>query len=838
MAGCLNKWHALVFCLAQAIHTDTFAATAATFLLETSAPEGFDTLIEPQQLLADLYYGGRYIGAAQITADPTHIHFDQPELLLPHLPELLDRAAVLTAISKPLLKNSQYLCRTTRQKHCGYLLPEQVAVIYDESRYRLDLFFSADLLPQEAAITDPYLPASTSAFSIVQNLNGTWSGVESDRGGNSHSATLNGNTIVSFGEGALHARWSAATEQHNQIGALHWYRDYRGKAYSVGLLQPQGGWHYFGSQNTLYGLELRSSQLSRTDTKHRQGAPLEINMPVRGRVEIYRDKRLIHTEMLEAGNRLLNTSTLPHGAYEIEVRTFDEMGRALHRHIEFFTKDSLLPAPGEWSWNFHAGQPAHSFSNTQMLPKRYDDLLVQGSISRRLTSNLGLFAAASSTREQQLYELGTRWVGHYFEISPSLVTSDDGRSGHRIQALLKTPFATLSAIDTRLDNATIFNEPNSLQLLPSGYSQRSLAVQSGLFGGQLALRLRERDSSYHLLPGEQADRLESARKLTTLSFKRNIFKSAKWLGSATLSYSEADEHEYTGLEVEFRRRSKHWQHSANLHSERSNHSGREQRLALQTRWHDRDLWAAEFEQQLSAEKSTQTRYLESRSYLAGHFGYLNSTLGFNSDNTGKAFNYLGGFSTNLIATGNTLAWGGERTLESAVIIEIDGSDQQDFEVLVDGTRRGYAKGGKKSVINLPAFKSYDLSLRPLDNGFFDYREQSETFTLYPGNVNATTYQIEQQRLILGRLTDMGEGLPNTRLSIGGHSTTTDQYGVFQLEINTNQKSLLSQELTWDLCRAPINIQSAGENWLNIGTIEQSEASCQVEYTAEVIGAQR
>ncbi|WP_444891239.1 TcfC E-set like domain-containing protein [Microbulbifer sp. DLAB2-AA] len=837
MAGRLNQWHALAFCLAQAIHADSFATTAATFLLETSAPEGFDSLTEPQQLLVDLYYGGRQIGAAPITVDPTHIQFDEPEQLLPLLPKLLDRKTVIAALADPLPRNSQYLCRSSWQRKCGYLAPEQVAVIYDENRYRLDLFFSAKLLPQEAAISDPYLPASTSEFSIVQNLSGAWSGVESNLGENSHNATLNGNTIISFGESALHVQWSAATAQHNQISALHWSRDYRGRAYSIGLLQPQGGWHYFGNHSSLYGLEMRSSQLSRTDIKYRQGSPLEINMPVRGRVEIYRDQRLIHTEMLEAGNRLLNTSTLPHGSYEIEVRTFDEMGRSLHSHSEFFTKDSLLPAPGEWSWNFYAGQPANNYSNYQTLPERYQDVLAQGSIARRLSGNLGFFASAASTREQQLYEIGARWISGFFEVSPSIVTNKDGRSGHRVQALLKTPFATLSAIDARLDDAADFDQTKGLQLLPLGYSQRSLALQSNLLGGQLSLRLRERDSGYRLLPGEQVDKLDNASKLTSLSFKRNFLQSAKWLGSATFSHHKADGQQYTGLEIELRRRAKHWQHSANINSERSNHSDHEQRLLLESRWHDRDLWAAEFEQQITAEKSRHGRYLESSSHLAGHFGYLNSTLTFNNVNHSKAFNYLGGFRTNLIVAENTFAWGGERALESAVVIEIDGSDQQNFEVLVDGNRRGYAKGGDRSVINLPAFQSYDLSLRPLDNGFFDYREQSKTFTLYPGNVNSTTYQIEQQLLILGRLTDMGEGLPNTPLFIGEHSTTTDRYGVFQLSINTNKNNLLTQALTWDHCQAPINILSSGDSWLNLGSIEQSKANCHIETTARLTSAQ-
>ncbi|MFA0812652.1 TcfC E-set like domain-containing protein [Microbulbifer epialgicus] len=836
MAGRHPRGLALALCLAQVLKSDALAATAATFLLETSVPEGFDALLVSEHLVVDLYYGGKEIGAAQASVESNHIRFDSPESVLALLPVVKDPERVLTLLGTSQSKNTQYICHSARQVNCGYLLPEEFAVIYDEERFRLDLFFAPELLPQQAAIKDPYLPAASSDFSAVQNLSGTWSGVESDWGPSSYQATLNGNTIISFGESALHSRWSNATEQGSRLHTLHWSRDFRGQAYSVGLLQPQGGHNFFKTQEALYGLELRSSQRSRTDIKYQQGAPLEINMPVRGRIEVYWDKRLVHTELLEAGNRLLNTSTMPHGAYEVEIRTYDETGRALSQHTEFFAKDSLLPAPGEWFWSFQAGLPTLPY-NTGTLPEHYDEGLIQGSIARRLSTGTGLFASVAAAEKQQLAEVGLRWVGQYLEFSPSLVTTNEGRSGHRLQALLKTPFATISAMETKLSTKNQLPEDNSYRLLSGGYSQRSFSLQSGIMGGQLSLRYSERDQAQSLLPGGFTvdDTSDGARKLTTLEFRRNFFQNPSWIGNASLSHSDADGQQYTSIGIQFRLRSKHWQHTANLHSENSDSGTGGERLAFHTRWRDQGLWAPEFEQQLSVEQAPGVNYLESRTHLAGHMGYVNATVGFTHDDKGDAINYLGGFSTNLISTGQELAWGGERALESAVIVDIEGSDQQDFEVLVNGVRRGYAKGGNKSVINLPAFKSYVLSLRPLEQGFFDFRETNETVTLYPGNVSSASYQVLPQTLVLGRLMDEDEGIANIQVFIGDHNAITDQYGVFQLEVSGDQKTLASQEITWSNCRIPIKIQSVGESWLNLGTIEQSRALCQIEYTSEAKG---
>ncbi|WP_444892852.1 TcfC E-set like domain-containing protein [Microbulbifer sp. TRSA001] len=832
MAGRHLERLALALCLVQASCPDALAATAATFLLETSAPEGFDDLTEPQQLVVDLYYGGREIGAAQVTIDPRFVRFNSPSEVLELLPEVRDTERIISILERPQTRNSHHVCRSNRQIGCGYLMPSEFAVIYDEQLYRLDLFFSKELLPQQAAINDPYLPEASSDFSVVQNLSGSWSGVESDWGPDSYSAALNGNTIVSFGESALHSQWSVASEQDSRIHNLYWSRDFRGQAYSAGLLQPQGGFGYFRPQEAIYGVELRTSQRTRTDISYQQGAPVEINMPVRGRVEVYRDERLIHTELLEAGNRLLNTSTLPHGAYDIEVRTYDEAGRVLSRHIEFFAKDSLLPAPGEWFWSLQAGLPTRSFWG-DTLPDHYEEGIVTASVARRLTTGLGLFVSGAATEEQQLLEIGGRWIGEGVEVSPSLVTSGDGRSGYRLQALLKMPYGTFSAVKTELDaNTTPFNN-DKYTLLPGSYSQTSLSLRTAVLGGQLSLRFSERDQNQLPDSINNGDSLSSAQKLKTLEFRHPIFKSTHWLSNATLSHSDADGEQYTSVEFQFRMRSKHWQHTANLYSDNSEQSTSSERFALQSRWYDRDLWAAEFEQQLSVEASPEANYLEARTHLAGHHGYLNTAIGLYDDDEGRAINYLGGFSTNLIATKNSLNWGGERNLQSAVIVNIEGSEDKDFEVLVNGSRRGYAKGGTTSVINLPAYRSYDLSLRPLEEGFFDYRETSETITLYPGNVGASSYQILPQILVLGRVTSLGQGLANTEIIIGEHSAQTDQYGVFQMEFHGEHNTILNTEVRWGNCKASIEAASSGDSWLNLGTIEESEANCQTGQIAEV-----
>lgn len=819
-------WPAALLMLALSCIACPAFAAATAFRVETSIPAGFADLLEPQQLVADLYYGGHSIGAAAVTVDPDRVRFDDPAAVLTLLPETLAPDAILALLSQPQPLNAHRLCRSRSQRDCGYLLPEDFALIYDADRYRIDLFFAPDLLPRQAAISDPYLPESSSDFSLVQNLTGSWSGVDNSSGLSDRSASLYGHTIASFGESALHGQWYAG-DSGERLYQLHWSRDFRGRAYSAGLLQPTGGFSYFSPAPYLYGVEYRSSVRSRTDERYRQGTLLEVNMPVRGRVEVHRDGRLLHSEFLEAGNQLLNTSSLPGGAYDVEIHTFDESGRPLAQYGQFFAKDALLPAPGEWQWSLQAGKPALSTGDT-LLPASADDHLLQVSLARRLSDNVGLFTSASATGGRQVVELGGRWVGHHLELSPSVLQSADGRHGYRLHALLKTAWFNLSGSHATLEQATESIDNGGFDLLHRGYSQTNASLSARLLGGQFSLRYSENDRE--LLFASPEFELDSdaagANRMSTLSFRRNLWRGRRWQGELTLSHSDADGQQLTSASLQFRRRGERWQQRANLRTDSRSGQPQARRAGFHTSWRDGKLWAPDFEQQFSGEVGDDDYLLESQTRLAGRRGQLSSSLRYLDQGATSSVNYLGNFSTSLVSSSGSFAWGGERALDSALLVNIEGSPEEDFEILVDGARRGYVKGGRRSVVNLPSFDSYDISLRPLGDGFFGYRDKAETITLYPGNVADLRYDIKPLILVMGRIVRGDKPVSHKKISIGEHSAVTDELGVFQMEMYAAPRTLHSRSVVWGDCRIPLQEQEAGDDWLNLGLIDFDKATCE------------
>ncbi|WP_334078788.1 TcfC E-set like domain-containing protein [Microbulbifer sp. M83] len=803
------------------------AAASAALTFETSAPAGFEDLTAPQKLVVDIYYGGRQLGAATATIDQGTVRFEDPDALLGLLPDTNNPALLLERLHRPFRRNSNLVCQSRQQRDCGLLFPAEFGLIYDPDRYRADVFFAPQLLPRDAAVDNPYLPASSSRFAVVQNLSGNWSGVRTDNGRDQESVSLYGHSIVSFGESGLHSRWALGDDQ--RVYTLNWTRDYRGHAYAAGLLQSRSGVSLFGASPFLYGVEYRSSNRSRTDNRYRQGTLLEVNMPVRGRVEVRRDNRLLMSEILEAGNRLLDTSSLPGGAYELEIRTFDEAGRLLAEYSQFFAKDSQLPPPGEWGWNVQVGQPARLIDD-EVLPERYNTYYWQAGFARRLWDNLGGTVNLAGTETEQMLELGARWIGEYLEFSPQVLHGDDGREGYRLYGQLLTPWFSVALEQSRLD-AEPQGADEEFSMLATGFNQRSASITAPVFGGQLSLRYSERDTgTAYSLPGfVLEDALPGANSLATLEYRRNILRSQSWHGEMRLTHSDADGQSISTASFQFRRRGNHWNYGGRSLLSHDSESGTSLRGGVEASWQDRELWPMEVSQRLALEAGDDESYLASHTRVAGRRGQLNSTLDYRSHGgrggESQALNYLGNFSTNLVSDGNRLAWGGEQSYESAVLVDINGSAEQQFEILVNGSRRGYATGGGRSLVNLPAFGSYEVQLKPLENGFHDFSDLHETITLYPGNVASAEYRVQNIILALGRITRGQKPVQNARITIGGFTTQTDSHGVFQLEMPTDGKPLPASFVRWRDCRVGLAEQSFGDGWLNLGTIDLETAQC-------------
>src|SRR5579872_6172641 len=121
-------------------------AAAAAHFASTGAPPGFDELARTREVLVDIYFGDRKVGEALALTRPGWLKFKSPAEVLPKLPQVIVSPQLAAALGGELPTNSSLVCSPSNAGQCGILRPQTIGIIYDDDRFRVDIFVSPRLL--------------------------------------------------------------------------------------------------------------------------------------------------------------------------------------------------------------------------------------------------------------------------------------------------------------------------------------------------------------------------------------------------------------------------------------------------------------------------------------------------------------------------------------------------------------------------------------------------------------------------------------------------------------------------------------------------------------------
>ncbi|MGB5346361.1 MAG: hypothetical protein WBN23_09375, partial [Woeseia sp.] len=158
--------------VAQAEDARTFGFISAS----DAPPPGFEDLAGPQTTELDVYYGGQLQLTTMARYELDTIEFLNPAEVAAAIPQITDRMMVTEALTGPLLANADRICRYSGQNECGVLEPPIAGVIFDERRFRLDLFVAPFLLEAQTVHASKFLPAPTADFSSLHMVSMSLSG--------------------------------------------------------------------------------------------------------------------------------------------------------------------------------------------------------------------------------------------------------------------------------------------------------------------------------------------------------------------------------------------------------------------------------------------------------------------------------------------------------------------------------------------------------------------------------------------------------------------------------------------------------------------------------------
>jgi hypothetical protein len=156
-----------------------------------------------------------------------------------------------------------------------------------------------------------------------------------------------------------------------------------------------------------------------------------------------------------------------------------------------------------------------------------------------------------------------------------------------------------------------------------------------------------------------------------------------------------------------------------------------------------------------------------------------------SDGPGEAVSqYSLGFQTTLAAGGGVVEVAGRTTTESMVVAKVSGARAGDrFEVLVNEQVAGTIDGAAPLTLALPAYRAYDVRIRPVGAALLAYDSSYRTVGLYPGTVAKVEWSAAPVTIKFGRLV-APDGAPLAGASITGKGvwSETDADGYFQIEV--------------------------------------------------------
>lgn len=242
-------------------------------------------------------------------------------------------------------------------KHCPEGL---VAADYNLSDARLVLITPAS----EAGAADRWfsLPEAGSSGLLLNNqlsISGSRQQTALGWNGGAEAATGNWSTVSRY---QMDRSGGADNETRYAVTSLYSQREFQQHFLRAGLFTPdsQGLLHQpytrGGGVSTLAGVMAGSSDTLLKDAGFASLYPVYVTANREGVAEIYRDGSLINAQPVAPGMQMLDTTVLPAGIYEVEIRILED-GRESSRVTETINKPARWRNTGQrLRYNLFAGQ--------------------------------------------------------------------------------------------------------------------------------------------------------------------------------------------------------------------------------------------------------------------------------------------------------------------------------------------------------------------------------------------------------------------------------------------------------------------------------------------------
>lgn len=796
----------------MAIHGFLAGHAMAQSVTQKAPPPGFEDLLEAQEALIDIVYEGDLVGSFMATFEPGLLRFADPSAVVDALPGVTNREEVAAALSGELRTNADKLCGPNPFAGCGVLEPEVAGVIFDEARFQATVFIAGAY--QERA-TLAYLPPPDLRPGFVNAFAGAIAG---SRGEGEPRTTLRSLSLLSVGAARVRSELSWGLQEGSAFDELK-------SEYDRGRWRGEGGFYRMAPLTLLgdrpfLGIGVGTTLDTLQDAEQLLGSSLTLFLPERSQVEIYRDGRLLSARTYDAGTNDLYTADLPEGAYFVTLRIVGPSG--IQEETRFFTKSLEIPPLGQPVWRLQAGVLADD--EPSLAPSPGDTPFLHGATRHRITDALAI--GADATLAQGQYGVGADIAVLMPQAkvqAEGFATNQDAHGlGLSVQGNVyaigyTANFRRIWASDRpygrgrRSDGDLSFarRDPNRLFDVGGTATQASFRLnysvpRGPLLGFRASYTARRSQASHSFGPSLSWPLLSSG------SFRLHLH------GDATVT--DKDRLLFVQLRLSWGRdglslvNEAGWRGS--LGGERGPGQGPFGRSSAA--WNALDEQGQRLDLRASATADQQGNTLGGGLNYRGPRGRADATLERDNLNQGR---YSANVFANLVGDLDGFAVGGPEIRESAVVVSLAGAPDTRFRVLVNERPRGEVAGNGSLVVPLDSYKTYDIRIMQTEGRFLGYEASARSVTLYPGNVRTLQWTLAPVVLIYGQvLQPDGSPLPDARVSDVRPAALTDSEGWFQLEVNTNESSLVLSQPKGGQCHVALPPLPQDRDYYNVGQL--------------------
>ncbi len=779
--------------------------------IKAAAPKGFEDVDNGVSTEFDLTFQGRRIGSFTATYKNGTLSFADPAKVAAALGPDVDTDTVKAFLANPMPGNEQYRCRPGQISGCGILPGGASGVIVNADSFQVTLFLARQYLISTIQPARVIGPPTASGPSLIQGVR--FSAASSGGGPLRYGGTFD--TLASIGQNALVAETTLSDTDGLRAQQLYVQRVWSDRRAAVGLLQDFQSLSF--TSYRIAGGEFGSFYGTLVDPDNDTATPVEVLLPKRAQVEVYRDNVLLSTAQYEAGLQLVDTRNLPDGSYTIRVVARDG-GQVLLDQTRSFSKIANLVPPGKTGFRIRVGERLEdNFLDNDLnganafIPKSTGEFVASGSVQRRLGHSLAGNLTVTSFGSRIFSEAGLQVFRGKVTGLVSGGVGSGGVYSAQVSGSVQFPWISffLSARTVHANNnGVVAVSPNRYE--PFFRSQDNVfgSVQLRALGGSFSLT-----GSYTRSP-QLPDRYAAGVQYTR-SFRMPV------VGNALLSVgaTKSDFDSRFGITISFfkqidRKTDASFSAGGQYVPNSSSGGGRtgvspvaEAAITRVERIGPVDLTG-----QVGGSTDADSDRAFAQVRAQSPYGSADATAQYQTRTAGSnAISALFNMQSGFVIGGGAVKIGMRNPADSMVVLDLSSLKSDDdanattspassaagtvtakaakdeptkvaaggYRITVNSKPLDYVEPGQRVAIGLPAYKQYTIGLKPEGAPQFDLSGTEKSVTLYPGNVDRVRFQAQRIISIYGQVLDTtGHPLAGARVDAGSDYTVSDDRGYF------------------------------------------------------------